>query len=438
MSKFIKYSSNDFQSFFDKDLSKADPELFNSINLELKRQQEHIELIASENIVSKAVLDAQGSIMTNKYAEGYPSKRYYGGCEFVDKAEDLALERVKKLYNCKFANVQPHSGAQANGAVYLALLNPGDPILGMSLNSGGHLTHGAKVSISGKWLKAFHYEVNKESGLIDYNEIEKLAEKHKPKLIIAGGSAYSRVIDFKKFREIADKVGALLMVDMAHFSGLVAGKGYPNPIEHADVVTSTTHKVLRGARGGIILTNREDLIKKINSAVFPGYQGGPLMHIIAAKAVAFQEALKPSFRDYIKSVLANAKILSETLKSNGFKIFSGGTDTHLMLVDLRPFKVTGKAAEASLCKANITCNKNGIPFDTEKMTITSGIRLGSQAATTRGFGLNEFKKVGELITKVVKGLSQNPNDNSHVETEVRKEAIELCSKFPIYNHLFKN
>ena len=438
MSKFIKYSSNDFQSFFDKDLSKADPELFNSINLELKRQQEHIELIASENIVSKAVLDAQGSIMTNKYAEGYPSKRYYGGCEFVDKAEDLALERVKKLYNCKFANVQPHSGAQANGAVYLALLNPGDPILGMSLNSGGHLTHGAKVSISGKWLKAFHYEVNKESGLIDYNEIEKLAEKHKPKLIIAGGSAYSRVIDFKKFREIADKVGALLMVDMAHFSGLVAGKGYPNPIEHADVVTSTTHKVLRGARGGIILTNREDLIKKINSAVFPGYQGGPLMHIIAAKAVAFQEALKPSFRDYIKSVLANAKILSETLKSNGFKIFSGGTDTHLMLVDLRPFKVTGKAAEASLCKANITCNKNGIPFDTEKMTITSGIRLGSQAATTRGFGLNEFKKVGELITKVVKGLSQNPNDNSHVETEVRKEAIELCSKFPIYNHLFKD
>ncbi len=438
MSKFIKYSSNDFQSFFDKDLSKADPELFNSINLELKRQQEHIELIASENIVSKAVLDAQGSIMTNKYAEGYPSKRYYGGCEFVDKAEDLALERVKKLYNCKFANVQPHSGAQANGAVYLALLNPGDPILGMSLNSGGHLTHGAKVSISGKWLKAFHYEVNKESGLIDYNEIEKLAEKHKPKLIIAGGSAYSRVIDFKKFREIADKVGALLMVDMAHFSGLVAGKGYPNPVEYADVVTSTTHKVLRGARGGIILTNREDLIKKINSAVFPGYQGGPLMHIIAAKAVAFQEALKPSFRDYIKSVLANAKILSETLKSNGFKIFSGGTDTHLMLVDLRPFKVTGKAAEASLCKANITCNKNGIPFDTEKMTITSGIRLGSQAATTRGFGLNEFKKVGELITKVVKGLSQNPNDNSHVETEVRKEAIELCSKFPIYNHLFKN
>ena len=438
MSKFVKYSSDDYHNFFDSDLSKTDPDLYNSIKLELERQQQHIELIASENIVSKAVLDAQGSIMTNKYAEGYPSKRYYGGCEFVDKAEELALERVKKLYNCKYANVQPHSGAQANGAVYLALLNPGDPILGMSLNSGGHLTHGAKVSISGKWLKSFHYDVNKETGLIDYTEVEKLAKEHKPKLIIAGGSAYSRIIDFKKFREIADSVNAYLMVDMAHFSGLVAGKGYPNPVDHADVVTSTTHKVLRGARGGIILTNREDLIKKFNSAVFPGYQGGPLMHVVAAKAVAFQEALKPSFKEYIKSVLANAKILSETLKTNGFKIFSGGTDTHLMLVDLRPFKVTGKAAEISLCKANITCNKNGIPFDTEKMTITSGIRLGSQAATTRGFGLNEFKKVGELITKVIKGLSQNPNDNSVIESEVRKEVIELCSKFPIYNHLLKN
>ena len=438
MSKFVKYSSDDYHNFFDSDLSKTDPDLYNSIKLELERQQQHIELIASENIVSKAVLDAQGSIMTNKYAEGYPSKRYYGGCEFVDKAEELALERVKKLYNCKYANVQPHSGAQANGAVYLALLNPGDPILGMSLNSGGHLTHGAKVSISGKWLKSFHYDVNKETGLIDYTEVEKLAKEHKPKLIIAGGSAYSRIIDFKKFREIADSVNAYLMVDMAHFSGLVAGKGYPNPIDHADVVTSTTHKVLRGARGGIILTNREDLIKKFNSAVFPGYQGGPLMHVVAAKAVAFQEALKPSFKEYIKSVLANAKILSETLKTNGFKIFSGGTDTHLMLVDLRPFKVTGKAAEISLCKANITCNKNGIPFDTEKMTITSGIRLGSQAATTRGFGLNEFKKVGELITKVIKGLSQNPSDNRVIESEVRKEVIELCSKFPIYNHLIKN
>jgi len=438
MSKFIKYSSDSYQNFFDSDLSKTDPDLYKSIKLELERQQQHIELIASENIVSKAVLDAQGSIMTNKYAEGYPSKRYYGGCEFVDKAEELALERVKKLYNCKYANVQPHSGAQANGAVYLALLNPGDPILGMSLNSGGHLTHGAKVALSGKWLKASHYDVNKETGLIDYDEVERLAKEHKPKLIIAGGSAYSRVIDFKKFKKIATKVGAYLMIDMAHFSGLVAGKGYPNPIEHADVVTSTTHKVLRGARGGIILTNREDLIKKINSAVFPGYQGGPLMHIIAAKAVAFQEALQPSFREYIKSVLANAKILSETLKSNGFKIFSGGTDTHLMLVDLRPFKVTGKAAEVSLCKANITCNKNGIPFDTEKMTVTSGIRLGSQAATTRGFGLNEFKKVGELITKVIQGLSKNSENNSKIESEVKKEVIELCSKFPIYNHLLKN
>ncbi len=437
MSKFIKYNSENYQNFFDNDLSKADPELYSSIKQELQRQQEHIELIASENIVSKAVLDAQGSVMTNKYAEGYPSKRYYGGCEFVDKAEALAIERVKKLYNCNYANVQPHSGAQANGAVYLALLNPGDPILGMSLNSGGHLTHGAKVSISGKWLKSFHYEINKETGLIDYSEVERLAKEHKPKLIIAGGSAYSRIIDFKKFKEISDSIGAYFMVDMAHISGLVAGKGYPNPLDYADVVTSTTHKVLRGARGGIILTNREDLIKKINSAVFPGYQGGPLMHIIAAKAVAFQEALQPSFKDYIKSVLDNAKILSETLKSNGFKIFSGGTDTHLMLVDLRPFKVTGKAAEVSLCKANITCNKNGIPFDTEKMTVTSGIRLGTQAATTRGFGLNEFKKVGELITKVILGLSKNLEDNSKVEKEVQKEVIELCSKFPIYNHLFK-
>ncbi len=435
MNKLNNYMSTSHESFFDNNLSSTDPDLFNSIKLELERQQQHIELIASENIVSKAVLDAQGSIMTNKYAEGYPSKRYYGGCEFVDKAEDLALERVKKLFNCKFANVQPHSGAQANGAVYLALLKPNDTILGMSLNSGGHLTHGAKVSLSGKWLNSYHYEVSKETGLIDYDQVKKLAHEHKPKLIIAGGSAYSRIIDFKKFKEIANEVNAYLMVDMAHFSGLVAGHGYPNPIDHADIVTSTTHKVLRGARGGIILTNREDLIKKINSAVFPGYQGGPLMHIIAAKAVAFQEALKPNFKDYIKSVLANAKILSETLKNNGFKIFSGGTDTHLMLVDLRPFKVTGKDAEVSLCKANITCNKNGIPFDTEKMTITSGIRLGTQAATTRGFGLNEFKKVGTLITKVIKGLSENSNDNSKVEDEVRKEVVELCSKFPIYNHL---
>ncbi len=437
MTKLNNYISSSYQNFFDSDLSKTDPDLYNSIKLELERQQQHIELIASENIVSKAVLDAQGSIMTNKYAEGYPSKRYYGGCDFVDKAEVLAIERVKKLFDCKFANVQPHSGAQANGAVYLALLNPGDPILGMSLNSGGHLTHGAKVALSGKWLNSFHYEVDKDTGLIDYNQVEDLAKKHKPKIIIAGGSAYSRIIDFKKFKEIAQKVNSYLMVDMAHFSGLVAGKGYPNPIEHADVVTSTTHKVLRGGRGGIILTNREDIFKKINSAVFPGYQGGPLMHVIASKAAAFQEALQPSFKDYIKSVLSNAKILSETLKNNGFKIFSGGTDTHLMLVDLRPFNVTGKAAESSLCNANITCNKNGIPFDTAKPTITSGIRLGSQAATTRGFGLNEFKKVGELITKVIKGLSKNKENNKEIEDEVRKEVVDLCSKFPIYNHLIK-
>ena len=438
MSKLNKYISENYQDFFDNDLSKTDPDLFNSINLEYKRQQEHIELIASENIVSKAVLDAQGSIMTNKYAEGYPAKRYYGGCEFVDKAEELALKRVKELFNCKYANVQPHSGAQANGAVYLALLKPGDPILGMSLNSGGHLTHGAKVSLSGKWLNSFHYEVDEKTGLINYDQVELLAQEHKPKIIIAGGSAYSRIIDFKRFKDIAKKIGAYLMVDMAHFSGLVAGKGYPNPIEYADVVTSTTHKVLRGGRGGIILTNNEDIIKKINSAVFPGYQGGPLMHVIAAKAVAFQEALKPSFKEYIKSVLENAKILSETLKNNGFKIFSGGTDTHLMLVDLRPFNVTGKDAETSLCNANITCNKNGIPFDSAKPAITSGIRLGSQAATTRGFGLNEFKMVADLITKVIKGLSENPNDNSKVESEVRDKVINLCSKFPIYNHLVRN
>ena len=434
VTKIKRKSSN----FFERDLKDSDRDLFDSISQEYVRQKNHIELIASENIVSRAVLEAQGSVLTNKYAEGYSGKRYYGGCEFVDISENLAIERAKKLFNCKFANVQPHSGAQANGAVYLALIKPGDTILGMSLNSGGHLTHGAKPAQSGKWFNAVHYDVKEDTGLIDYENVEKLALEHKPKLIIAGGSAYSRIINFKKFKDICKKVNAYLLVDMAHFSGLVAGGAYPNPLEYADVVTSTTHKVLRGPRGGIILTNREDLHKKFNSAVFPGYQGGPLMHVIAAKAAAFHEALQPSFREYIKSVLENAKILSETLKNNGFKIFSGGTDTHLMLVDLRPFKVTGKAAEVSLCKSNITCNKNGIPFDTEKMTITSGIRLGSQAATTRGFGLNEFKKVGELITKVIKGLSKNPEDNSKTESEVRKEVIELCSKFPIYNHLLKN
>ena len=435
MSSESEYINAQYQGFFEDSLSKTDPELFKAIKEELNRQQEHIELIASENIVSQAVLEAQGSVLTNKYAEGYPGKRYYDGCQHVDVAETLAIERLKKLFDCKFANAQPHSGAQANGAVYLALLKPGDTIMGMSLNSGGHLTHGSKASVSGKWFNAIAYEIDKETGLINYKDVEKLALETKPKLIIAGGSAYSRIIDFKKFREIADKVDAYLMVDMAHFSGLVAGKGYPNPIEHAHVVTSTTHKVFRSARGGIILTNDEPLSKKINSAVFPGYQGGPLMHIIAAKAAGFQEALKPEFKNYIKSVLANAKVLSETLKNNGFKIYSGGTDTHLMLVDLRPFNVKGNVTAESLSRANITCNKNGIPFDTESPMITSGIRLGSQAATTRGFGLKEFQKVGELITKTVKGVSSNPNDNSKVEDEVRKEVVELCSKFPIYKNL---
>ena len=435
MSIESKYINSDYENFFEKSLSESDPEIFKAINNELIRQQNHIELIASENIVSQAVLEAQGSVLTNKYAEGYPEKRYYNGCEHVDVAEKLAIERLKKLFNCKFANAQPHSGAQANGAVFLALLKPGDCIMGMSLNSGGHLTHGSKAAISGKWFNAIAYEVDKDSELINYDSVEKLAFENKPKLIIAGGSAYSRIIDFKRFREIADKVGAYLMVDMAHFSGLVAGKGYPNPIDHAHVVTSTTHKVFRSARGGIILTNDVNLAKKIDSAVFPGYQGGPLMHIIAAKAVGFKEALKSEFKDYVKSVLANAKILAETLINNGFKIYSGGTDTHLMLVDLRPFNVKGNLAAESLSRANITCNKNGIPFDTESPMVTSGIRLGSQAATTRGFGLNEFKLVGDLITKTIKGLSSNPKDNSRIEEEVRKEVVDLCSNFPIYKYL---
>ncbi len=435
MSSETKYLNSEYKDFFEKSLLDSDPEIHKAINDELVRQQNHIELIASENIVSQAVLEAQGSVLTNKYAEGYPGKRYYNGCEHVDVAEQLAIERLKELFNCKFANAQPHSGAQANGAVFLALLKPGDTFMGMSLNSGGHITHGLKISMSGKWFNAIGYEVDKESELIDYDNVEKLALEHKPKLIIAGGSAYSRVIDFKRFREIADKVGAYLMVDMAHFSGLVAGKGYPNPCDYAHVVTSTTHKVFRSARGGIILTNHEDLSKKFNTAVFPGYQGGPLMHIIAAKAVGFKEALKPEFKDYIKTVLANAKILAETLKNNGFKIYSGGTDTHLMLVDLRPFNVKGNVAAESLSRANITCNKNGIPFDSESPMITSGIRLGSQAATTRGFGLKEFQIVGDLITKTIKGLAENPEDNSKIEDEVRKEVVSLCSNFPIYKHL---
>ncbi len=437
MSKERNYINNQYQDFFEKSLLDIDPDIHKAINDELKRQQSHIELIASENIVSQAVLEAQGSVLTNKYAEGYSGKRYYNGCAHVDVAENLANERLKKLFNCKFANSQPHSGAQANGAVFLAILNPGDTFMGMSLNSGGHITHGLKIAMSGKWFNAIGYDVDKKSELIDYDNVEKLALEHKPKLIIAGGSAYSRVIDFKRFREIADKVGAYLMVDMAHFSGLVAGKGYPNPVDYAHVVTSTTHKVFRSARGGIILTNHEDLAKKINTAVFPGYQGGPLMHIIAAKAVGFLEALKPEFQTYIKTVLSNAKILSETLINNGFKIYSGGTDTHLMLVDLRPFNVKGNLAAESLDRANITCNKNGIPFDTESPMVTSGIRLGTQAATTRGFGLEEFRKVGNLITKTIKGLSENPDDNSKIEKEVQEEVIELCSKFPIYKNLRK-
>ena len=433
MSTAIKIN-NYLNSFFKMNLEDADKELFNSIKNEFIRQQNHVELIASENIVSKAVLEAQGSVLTNKYAEGYPSKRYYGGCEYVDISENLAIERAKKLFDCKFANVQPHSGAQANGAVYLALIKPGDTILGMSLNSGGHLTHGAKPAQSGKWFNALHYDVDKETGLIDYNMVEKLAVENKPKIIIAGGSAYSRIIDFKKFRNICDKVGAYLLVDMAHFSGLVAGGAYPNPTKFADVVTSTTHKVLRGPRGGIILTNSEDLIKKFNSAIFPGLQGGPLMHVIAAKAVCFKEALSKDFKIYTNNVIKNAKILAEALTNKGFKIFSGGTDTHLMLLDLRYFKVTGKDAQASLGKANITCNKNGIPFDTESPMITSGIRLGTPACTTRGFGEPEFKLIAQLIYKVIKGLSENKSDNSKVENEVQKEIIKLCSSFPIYGN----
>ena len=432
MSTAIKIN-NYLNNFFKLNLQDADKELYNSIRDEFTRQQNHIELIASENIVSKAVLEAQGSVLTNKYAEGYPSKRYYGGCEHVDVSENLAIERAKKLFDCTFANVQPHSGAQANGAVYLALIKPGDTILGMSLNSGGHLTHGAKPAQSGKWFNAVHYEVDKVTGLIDYESVEKLAVEQKPKIIIAGGSAYSRIIDFKKFRNICDKVGAYFLVDMAHFSGLVAGGAYPNPTKYADVVTSTTHKVLRGPRGGIILTNNEELIKKFNSAIFPGLQGGPLMHVIAAKAVCFKEALSDDFKIYTKNVINNAKVLAASLAKKGFKIFSGGTDTHLMLLDLRTFNVTGKDAQASLGRANITCNKNGIPFDTESPMITSGIRLGTPACTTRGFGEEEFKLIAELIYKVIKGLSENKSDNSRIEKEVKKEIIDLCAAFPIYD-----
>ena len=431
MSTASNVDKKNIEDFFNHSLKTSDPDIYESIQKEFSRQQNHIELIASENIVSRAVLETQGSVLTNKYAEGYSGKRYYGGCEFVDIAEDLAIERAKKLFKCNFVNVQPHSGAQANGAVFLALLKPGDTILGMGIDQGGHLTHGAAPAMSGKWFNAIAYGVRKDNGLIDYDSVKDLAIKHKPKLIIAGGSAYSRIIDFKIFKDIAKQVGDYLLVDMAHFSGLVAGGVYPNPIEYADVVTSTTHKVLRGPRGGIILTNNEELAKKFNSAVFPGLQGGPLMHVIAAKAVCFKEALSEDFKSYTKSVVANAKVLSETLKNLGYTIFSGGTDTHLILIDLRPFKLTGKDASDSLGRANITCNKNGIPYDDQKPWITSGIRLGTPACTTRGFSLNEFKTVGILIDQVLKGLINKNSDK--VEKEVQEKVKNLCGAFPIYN-----
>ena len=420
-------------SFFSKSISETDKIIFSSIQDELARQQNQIELIASENIVSKAVLEVQGSIFTNKYAEGYPNSRYYSGCDYVDIAEELAIERVKKLYKCNYANVQPHSGAQANGAVCLALLKPGDTILGMSLDAGGHLTHGAAPSQSGKWFNAVQYGLNDEA-LIDYDQVERLALEYKPKMIIAGGSAYSRIIDFKRFRDICDKIDAYLHVDMAHYSGLIAAEEYPNPIEHAHVVTSTTHKTIRGPRGGMILSNDLDLGKKFNSSVFPGLQGGPLMHVIAAKAVAFGEALDPSFKEYIKQVLNNAHVLSETLVEGGLKIISGGTDTHLMLVDLTAKNVTGSEAELNLEEAGITCNKNGIPNDPHPPKITSGIRLGTPAGTTRGFKEDEFKLVGELILDVLNGMQGSPEDRKSINENVKSKVGALCAEFPIYSN----
>ena len=420
--------------FFQASLAEADPEIAAAVARELVRQQDGIELIASENIVSRAVLEAQGSVMTNKYAEGYPGRRYYGGCEFVDVAETLAIERAKQLFGCGFANVQPHSGASANLAVFLALLNTGDTFLAMDLAAGGHLTHGAPVNFSGKWFKPVSYGVRVEDGLIDYDVVEKLAHDHKPKLIIAGGSAYSREIDFAKFRAIADAVGAYLMVDMAHYAGLVAAGVYPSPVPHAHVTTTTTHKTLRGPRGGMVLTNDEALAKKFNSAMFPGLQGGPLMHVIAAKAVAFAEALRPDFRAYAKQVVANARALADELQNQGLAIVSGGTDSHLMLVDLRPKRVTGKAAEAALGRAHLTCNKNAIPFDPEKPMVTSGVRLGSPAGTTRGFTEAEFRQVGRMIGRVLDGLAgaNSPEGNAEVEAAVAAEVQELCRRFPIY------
>jgi len=422
-----------FDGFFSRSLAESDPEIASAVKKELGRQQHEIELIASENIVSKAVLEAQGSVLTNKYAEGYPGRRYYGGCQYVDIAEELAIERAKKLFDCSFANVQPHSGAQANQAVFFALMKPGDTFLGLNLAAGGHLTHGSPVSQSGKWFNVVPYSVRRDDQRIDYDEVERLAREHKPKLILGGGSAYPRIIDFARMRRIADEVGAFYMVDMAHFAGLVAGGIHPNPLEHAHVVTTTTHKTLRGPRGGMVLSRDEEIGKKINSAVFPGLQGGPLMHVIAAKAVAFGEALRPEFKAYARAVAENAKVLAEAMKQGGFDIVSGGTDTHLMLVDLRPKKLTGKAAEIALGRANITVNKNGIPYDPEKAAVTSGIRLGSPACTTRGFGAAEFREVGALITEVLDGLAKHGEEgNGAVEKAVKEKVVALTGRFPIY------
>jgi glycine hydroxymethyltransferase len=422
------------EDLFTRSLADADPDIAEAIRSELGRQRNEIELIASENIVSKAVLEAQGSVLTNKYAEGLPGRRYYGGCQFVDIVETLAIERVTKLFDCAFANVQPHSGASANAAVFLALMQPGDTFMGLNLAAGGHLTHGSPVNLSGKWFKVVPYGVRRDDHHIDLEELRKLARERRPKMIIAGGSAYPRFIDFGAFREIADEVGAYLMVDMAHFAGLVAGGVHPSPFPHAHVVTATTHKTLRGPRGGIVLSNDEELAKKLNAAVFPGLQGGPLMHVIAAKAVAFGEALRPSFKLYARNVVENAKALAETLRSHGLDIVSGGTDTHLMLVDLRPKRLTGKVAEAALGRAHITCNKNGIPFDPEKPTVTSGIRLGSPACTTRGFGVAEFRQVGDLLAEVLDRLSQKRMDeDAAAEAAVRDKVRRLVGRFPIYN-----
>jgi glycine hydroxymethyltransferase len=428
----VTVQSRPTDAFFSAHLAQTDPEVAAAIQGELERQQTQIELIASENIVSQAVLEAQGSILTNKYAEGYPGRRYYGGCEYVDIVENLAIERLKQLFGAGFANVQPHSGSQANQAVFNALLEPGDTFMGMDLAAGGHLTHGSPANQSGKWFKPVAYTVRKQDQLIDYDGLAEVAKRERPKLIIAGGSAYSREIDFALFREIADSIGAYLMVDMAHFAGLSAAGEYPNPVPHAHVVTSTTHKTLRGPRGGLILTNDEALAKKINSAIFPGIQGGPLMHVIAAKAAAFGEALRPEFKTYAKAIIANARALAASLQSSGLKIVSGGTDSHLMLVDLTPRGVTGKATEAALERANITTNKNGIPFDPQPFTITSGIRVGSPAGTSRGFGEDEFRYIGDLMGRVIAALAENPDGDAAVEAEVRADVIALCRRFPIY------